>query len=111
MNLQLINNGYAPLYNKKISSLVLKNKVSGAFYTVPLAYDMRESKPGVMVTLDESVSLSGVPAGDYALYLRVADQAASLKDRIDYAVRFANAGTWTTDNGGMNDLKSSLKIN
>jgi len=111
MNLQLINNGYAPLYNKKIASLVLKNKVSGAFYAVPLAYDMRESKPGVIVTLDESVSLSGIPAGDYALYLRVADQAVSLNDRIDYAVRFANAGTWTTDNGGMNDLKSSLKIN
>jgi hypothetical protein len=111
LNLQIINNGYAPLYNKKSTSLVLKNKASGAFHSVPLGYDMRDCKPSATITLDESVSLAGIPAGEYALYIRIADQAESLKSRLEYAVRFANAGTWTTDNGGMNDLKTSLKIN
>jgi hypothetical protein len=111
MNLQIINNGYAPLYNKKIASLILKNKTTGTLYTAPLTYDLRECKPLVTVTLDETVGLSGIPAGDYSLYLRVADQAASLKDRAEYAVRFANTGTWIAENGGMNDLKSNVKIN
>ena len=111
MNLQIINTGFAPLYNRKTTSLILKNKITGTFYEAPLAYDMRECKPSSTVTLDESVSLAGIPAGDYSLYLRVADQAASLKDRSEYAVRFANAGTWIPENGGMNDLKSNLKIN
>ena len=111
MNLQIVNNGYAPLYNKKITSLVLKNMSSGVLHTLPLTYDLRDCKPLTTVTLDENVSLTGIPAGDYALYLRVADQSARLNDRVEYSVRFANAGTWTTDNGGMNDLKSSLKIN
>ena len=111
MNLQIVNSGFAPLYNRKTTSLILKNKVTGAFYAAPLAYDIRECKPSATVTLDETVSLTGIPAGDYSLFLRVADQAQSLKDRSEYAVRFANTGTWITENGGMNDLKSSLKIN
>ena len=111
LNVQLINNGYAPLYNKKITSLVLKNKTTSVFYTVPVTRDLRGCKPSETITLDETVSLAGIPAGDYSLYLRIADQAPSLKDRPEYALRLANTGTWVTENGGMNDLRSSLKIN
>lgn len=114
LDINVTNTGYAPLYNKKNTALVLKNKITGTYYEVPLTYDIRSVKPATTVApnanIGESVSLSAIPAGDYALYLRVADQAPALKTRVEYAVRFANAGTWVTDNGGMNDLKSSLKI-
>lgn len=111
LGINIKNVGYAPLYNKKNTSIILKNKATGTYYDVKLAYDIRGVKPSTTVKLDESISLSGIPAGDYALYLRIADQSDALKSRVEYAVRLANTGTWTTDNGGMNDLKSSLKIN
>jgi predicted component of type VI protein secretion system len=114
LNINLTNTGYAPIYNKKNTSIILKNKATGAYYETPLTYDIRTCKPATTANpnanIGESVSLSGIPAGDYSLYLRVADQATALKSRIEYAVRFANTDTWVTDNGGMNDLKSSLKI-
>ncbi|MES2645424.1 MAG: DUF4832 domain-containing protein [Bacteroidota bacterium] len=106
----LTNNGYAPLYNKKDSYLVLKNKTSGQYYEIKLAFDMRIVKPLATIEVKESLSLQSVPAGEYNLYLRVADNAASLKSRIEYAVRFGNADTWVEENGGMNNLKHSLTI-
>nr|WP_294947026.1 DUF4832 domain-containing protein [uncultured Mucilaginibacter sp.] len=114
VDINITNTGYAPLYNKKNTSIILKNKTTGTYYEVPLAYDIRSCKPATAAAananIGESVSLAGIPAGDYSLYIRIADQAPALKSRVEYAVRLANTGTWVTDNGGMNDLKSSLKI-
>jgi hypothetical protein len=114
VDINITNTGYAPLYNKKNSSIILKNKTTGTYYEAPLTYDIRSCKPATTVApnanIGESVSLNGIPAGDYALYIRIADQATALKNRAEFAVRLANTGTWVTDNGGMNDLKSSLKI-
>lgn len=114
VDINITNTGYAPLYIKKNSSIVLKNKTTGTYYEAPLTYDIRTCKPATPAAananIGENVSLNGIPAGDYALYLRVADQSAALKSRAEYNVRLANTGTWVTENGGMNDLKSSLKI-
>lgn len=108
--LTVSNKGFAPMYNKKNTSLVLKNVSSGQLYTKPLSIDLRKSKPMINLEVSESVSLTGIPAGEYDLYLRIADQAATLKDRIEYSVRLANTGTWTEENGGMNSLNRKLKI-
>ena len=51
-----------------------------------------------------------MPAGDYDMYLRIADNAVNLKPRLEYAVRLANTDVWTEDNGGMNNLKHTIKI-
>lgn len=110
-NISITNKGYAPLYNKKISYLVFKNKTSGAYYEKPLQVDLRTCKPLVELAVSENVNLSGIPAGDYHLYLRIADKATSLKSRIEYAVQLANTDVWVTDNGGMNDLKQDITIN
>lgn len=107
----ITNKGYAPLYNKKISYLVLKNKATGLYYEKELAVDVRNCKPEGILAINESISLSGIPAGDYDLYLRIADKAASLKPRVEYAVRLANTDVWVEENGGMNNLKQQLKIN
>jgi hypothetical protein len=110
LGINITNTGYAPLYNRKTTSIILKNTTTGTYYEAPLTYDIRGIKPATTVKLDESVSLTGIPAGTYTLYLRIADQAPALKSRVEYAVRLANTGTWVLDNGGMNDLKSTLKI-
>jgi hypothetical protein len=110
ISLTFNNRGYAPMYNKKNTALVLKNKSSGQLHTIPMAIDMRKSKPAIDLEVQESLSLAGIPAGDYDLYLRIADAADGLKNKMEYAVRLGNAGLWTEDNGGMNSLKTTLKI-
>ena len=109
--INIINKGYAPLYHKKDVYLVFKNKTSGAYYEKALAADLRLCKPEVTQQIGEAISLSGIPAGEYDLYLRIADKAASLKTRIEYAIQLANTNVWVTENGGMNNLKQVLKIN
>ncbi|MFT3680220.1 MAG: DUF4832 domain-containing protein [Ferruginibacter sp.] len=109
--INIINKGYAPLYHKKDVSLVFKNKTSGTYYEKALAADLRLCKPEVKLSIGEAVSLSGMPAGEYDLYLRIADKAANLKSKIEYAVQLGNTNVWVTENGGMNNLKQVLKIN
>lgn len=108
--MNITNKGYAPLYNKKNVYLVLKNKSTGTYYEKPLTADLRECKPLGTQAINETVALSGVPAGTYGLYLRIADKAESLKSRIEYAVRLANTDVWVEENNGMNDLKQTLTV-
>ena len=110
VQINITNKGYAPLYNKKLTYLVLKNKTSGNYYNVNLTTDLRDCKPLATLAINETVSLSGIPAGEYQLYLRIADNAENLKSRIEYAVRLANTDVWVEDNGGMNNLKHSVTI-
>ncbi|MES2847988.1 MAG: DUF4832 domain-containing protein [Bacteroidota bacterium] len=109
--INIINKGYAPLYHKKDAYLVLKNKTSGTYYEKVLAADLRLCKPEVKQSIGEAINLAGIPAGEYDLYLRIADKAVNLKTKIEYAIQLANTNVWVTENGGMNNLKQVLKIN
>jgi Domain of unknown function (DUF4832)/Domain of unknown function (DUF4874) len=109
--INITNKGFAPLYHKKDLLLVLKNKTSGAYYEKSLTADLRLCKPEQIQSVGEAVSLAGIPAGEYDLYLRIADKAAGLKTRIEYAVQLANTNVWVTENGGMNNLKQTIIIN
>src|SRR5690606_18379164 len=104
------NRGYAPLYHQKKTNLVLKNKSTNAFYEVELPVDLRSCKPNLNFQISTQVRLQGIPAGDYILFLKISDQAASLQNRAEYAVRLANKDGWVAENGGMNSLKHELTI-
>ncbi|MEN9571327.1 MAG: hypothetical protein RL172_2558 [Bacteroidota bacterium] len=110
INIQIANKGYAPLYHQKNTYLVFKNKATGAYYEKELTADLRLCKPAANLTISQNVSLGSLPAGEYAIYLRVADKAPTLKNRIEYAVQFANTGVWVEENAGMNYLKQTLTI-
>ena len=110
VQINITNKGYAPLYNKKLTYLVFKNNTSGQYYNVNLTADLRDCKPLATLAVSETLNVSGIPAGNYDLYLRIADNAASLKTRIEYAVRLANTAVWVEENGGMNNLKHQLTI-
>jgi hypothetical protein len=105
----LTNRGYAPLYNYKITSLVLKNKTSGISYPFELPVDVRACKPNGLFTISNSLKLTGIPEGDYDLYLLITDRSENLKNRIDYRIRLANIDAWDPASG-MNNLKHQLKI-
>lgn len=105
----IINNGFAPLYNYKTASLVLKNIISGVYYQFNLLIDIRTCKPGKVLTIKNSVKLTGVPAGDYQVYLKLADLAETLKNRKEFSVRLANTNVWD-EQTGWNDMLHQLKV-
>ena len=105
----LTNRGYAPLYNHKITSLVFRNKTTGIIYPVELPVDLRRCKPNGLLTISESLKLTGIPQGDYDLYLSITDQSENLKNRTEYSVRLANVATWD-EVSGMNNMKQQVKI-
>jgi len=107
--IKITNKGYAPLYNYKTTSLVLKNKSTGEFYQFDLPIDMRTCKPNGLLTINNSIKLTGVPKGDYNLYLKLADKSETLKNRIEYSVRLANTNVWD-EQTGLNDLLHQLKV-
>lgn len=109
LDIEITNKGYAPLYNKKITSLVLKHVDSGQTHEFELPVDMRTCKPNGTLTLDSVVKLEGVAAGRYRLYLKISDQAPRLRPHPAYAIRLANIDTWVPEEG-MNSLKHELEI-
>jgi hypothetical protein len=109
LEISLTNKGYAPLYNYKTTSLILMNSSSKELYPLALATDLRKCKPNGLLTISESISLTGIPPGDYDLYLKISDRAENLKDRMAYSVRLANTDTWNADKG-INNLLHKVTI-
>lgn len=109
LNLQIRNNGFAPLYNERHAYLVLKNGTQT--YSLPIASDPRSWLPnGVLTTVNEQIMVpSTVPAGTYQLYLHLPDAYSTLASDPRYAVRFANTGVWDEETG-MNALNASLEV-
>lgn len=105
----LTNTGFAPLYNYKTTSLVLKNIATGLYYQFDLPIDIRTCKPGEVLIINNSIKLTGVPQGDYKVYLKLADQAERLKNRKEFSIRLANTNVWD-EKSGMNDLLHQLKV-
>ncbi len=110
VNIKITNKGYAPLYNYKVSTLVLKNITSGEMHEIGLPVDLRECKPLAEFKIDKVVKTTGIPQGTYDLYLKISDNATNLRSRSEYSVRLANTDVWVEENGGMNNLKHQLKI-
>lgn len=110
ININIVNRGFAPLYNRKVSYLILKNTVTGQFHEVAMNVDVRKCKPDGKLEIDENVTLVNVPAGDYQLYLKIADSDANLKSRSEYSIRLGNKNVWSADYGGINKLQHQLKI-
>jgi hypothetical protein len=110
VNIKITNKGYAPLYNRKIATLVLQNKTSGEIHEIELPVDLRECKPLAEFKIEKTVKTTGISAGIYDLYLKISDNADNFKSRSEYSVRLANTDVWVQDNGGMNNLKHQLKI-
>ncbi|MGM5468965.1 DUF4832 domain-containing protein [Flavobacteriaceae bacterium LMO-SS05] len=110
INASIQNEGFAPVYNLKNSFLVFKSVNDGSIYKKALSMDIRKIIPDVDYNLQESVSLSGIPTGQYELYLKIEDVSASLKDRPEYSIRLSNTDTWDPSTG-YNKLSHIVTIN
>ncbi|MEP3838506.1 MAG: DUF4832 domain-containing protein [Algibacter sp.] len=110
LNTSLENVGFAPVYNYKNTFLVFKSETDGTIYKKALDFDIRKVKPEASYQLTELVSLSGIPAGNYELFLKIEDQFQTLADRPEYSIQLSNSNTWDATNG-MNKLLHTLIIN
>lgn len=100
LQVNLVNQGFAPMYNSRPVLLVLDNASSRVEIPLPLgAADPRWWASG-SVQVNASVTLPvGTPAGCYRLSLWLPDPSANLRSNPLYAVQFANLGTWDAGKG------------
>lgn len=110
LNTVIDNVGYAPVYNTKKTFLVFRAVSDGTLYKKELNFDVRKVLPIVNYELNETVSLSDIPAGDYELLLKIEDRSESLSDRPEYSIQLANSNTWEAEEG-LNKLSHTLTIN
>lgn len=108
VKIELENIGYASPYMKRDAVLILRNKANGNIVKYTFDTEVQRWFPGA-ITLDQTFDVSDVPAGDYELLLHLPDQHASIANRMEYAIRFANTGVWETETG-FNKLNHSLTI-
>ena len=78
-------------------------------YRLALADDPQLWMPGETITVKVSAGIPVAASGSYEVLLRLPDAGANLKNRPEYAVRFANQGLWEPETG-MNSLKWSLDV-
>jgi hypothetical protein len=96
---QLENVGYAAPFNPRSLQVLLGGGGSVQRASVS-AVDPRWWLPGGPIALRIEVQLpTSLTAGDYELGLALPDAAASLADRPEYAIRFANEGVWVAADG------------
>lgn len=109
VNLRLVNQGFAAMYNPRPVYLVLLNG-STRYELAVDGLDPRRWEPGQEQDLDLTVNLpASIPPGSYRLALWLPDAAPSLRNTPAYSVRFANTNVWEAATG-MNILTSSLGV-
>lgn len=108
LNLQLINQGYAAMFNARPVFAVLRNGSNR--YAFQLNEDPRFWTPGVVRDLSATLTLpANIPLGTYTLALWMPDQALSIRDNPLYAVHFANQGVWDVAEGD-NVISSNITV-
>ena len=110
LTLNLRNDGWAALYNRRDVELIFRHTQSGALYRIGIAVDPRRWLPGQRVVLAQSLTLpSNMEAGNYSLLLNLPDPEAELRHRAEYSVRFANDNVFDAATG-FNNLQHEVAI-
>ena len=100
------NVGFAAPFNKRNAYIVLKN--GNDVYELLLKSDPRKWLGEIEIR--ETLPLEArLKSGTYAVYLYLPDFDQILKSRPEYAIRFANIGTWQSTTG-YNSLNTNIII-
>jgi len=105
------NDGWANLYNPRPLEVVLRDSKSGKRHALKLAEDPRLWMPGESRTVEAEIGFPAEAAAgaSYDILLHLPDAAPALRDRPEYAVRFANRDMWEPATG-MNSLGRAVKV-
>ena len=110
VSLNIINTGFAALYNERPVQLILRNASSGAVIRLPINADARHWLPGSTIKINQAVTLPAtIPAGTYSMLLALPDADPGLANRAEYSIQFANTGIWEPASG-FNNLKANLVV-
>jgi Domain of unknown function (DUF4832)/Domain of unknown function (DUF4874)/Ca-dependent carbohydrate-binding module xylan-binding len=111
------NTGYAAPYNPRGLAVVLRNRDTGARYSLPILQERSDTldprrwyrESGEITVRAAPVVPADVPAGSYDVLLSLHDPMPSLSGRPEYSIRLANKGIWEP-NAGLNKLVSGLTV-
>jgi hypothetical protein len=109
VNITVRNDGWAAPFNPRSVELVLRNTSNGTVHRFPLSSNPRFWLSGTTNTINQTVTLSGVPAGSYALFLNLPDPVSGLNTRPEYSIQTANTGTWESSTG-FNNLLHTVTV-
>jgi len=104
VQISIRNDGYSAPINPRGRELILRNTSNGTVYHFALTSDPRFWLSGTTTTINQTVTLTGVPAGNYALLLNLPDPISGLSTRPEYSIQTANTGTWEASTGYNNLL-------
>ena len=109
LSLVVHNDGWAAPYNPRDTQLVLRNRKTQVVTRLHLRTDPRRWQPGVTTIALRRKVPARLKPGQYDVLLALPDPAPSLRDRPEYAIRFANAGVWDPQ-CGCNSLQTTVKV-
>ena len=100
LRLTIRNSGFAAIHSARPVELVLRSAATGTQRSISVPADPRTWLPGRSSTVDTTVTIPvGLAVGRYDLLLALPDPAPALAGRPEYAVRFADQGTWDGQTG------------
>ncbi len=110
------NKGFGGVYNPRLCELILRNTINGLAHHIDLTglpenqFDPRFwfREKGIMKKM-ASVSLEGIPEGNYELLLNLPDPEETLYRKPEFSIRLANLNTWEPETG-FNNLGITLNI-
>jgi hypothetical protein len=111
------NGGYAAPFNPRALAVVLRNKDTGARYSVSILQERSDtldprkwySESGEITVSAAPTVPADVPAGSYDVLLSLHDPMPSLSARAEYSIRLANKDVWEA-NTGLNKLVSGVTV-
>lgn len=111
LSFTLQNTGFAAPVNARNVQILLRNTVSGAVFTFPIATaDPRYWFAGASHTVFTNIALPlTIPCGNYELLLHLPDPQPTLATNPHYAIRLANNGTWENTTG-YNKLLHTVQV-
>lgn len=110
LNINMINTGYANIYNEKIAEIILKNTDSGKTYTYRLDEDARRWPIGENFQINISAGFpEDIEQGEYEVNFRITDHSKNLYGNPAYSIRFSNQDVWDSELGA-NKLAHTINI-
>lgn len=99
VRLRIENTGWAAPFNPREFRIVLANSASMFSVRLP-EIDLRDWGPGQTQSIDIRLRApTDLREGSYVLAAWLPDPAPSIRNRAEYAIRFANTGVWDSARG------------
>ena len=109
IEINIKNEGYARLFKQRNVYLILQNKANNQVHSFSLNADPRTWQKSVKIT--QSIDITTLPIGEYLSYIYMPDNNASISNRVEYAIQFANTDTWNSTTGYNALFQDVIKTN